>query len=245
MIHIAQELCAPYIPSTKDEGLPIYARIHVDQDDQIKAFMEVWRQGATPVLVKDALEIHISRFDNAYFISVINEYIKMGYILRDAGVKRVVLAADADSLWQKVLSPRYLNQDLLHRQTPFLQLFQTMQKIIDDVVVLLTVEELAPGGMDATDGIFIAQSLERLGLKEIIATSGTKDFMPLYDRRDTRKKHDAPDFLSNEPGLACALWLRQYTGLMVSCAAFVDDPTNALHLGQSLGLTSIIKRVLP
>jgi len=241
MPYLAQELLAPYLSSMEEIALPIYGRINVDKESDVETFITCLPRNAVPILVKEA-HTNRQRFDDAHLESFIDQYSRVTKNLDLAGIKRIVIAADRDSLLQKALSPRFSTDSIWLRQKPLLRLFAALKEIMTDVRVLLTIEELAPGGLDPTDGIQVAQSLENLGLREIIATYGTRDFMPLYDRRSTRKKSDPADFLSNEPGLASALWLKQYTNLSVACCAFIHEPSSALELAKSLGLAGLIKK---
>lgn len=163
--------------------------------------------------------------------------------LKNAGFNRLVLAADDDGFWIRLCSFKNNCLAIEERCHGLLQCFSALKNEIDELLVQLCVEELSPGGMDATDGIFIAQQLEQLGLKKIIATSGSKDFLPLYLRRPPHQKASQKEnFSSHEPEMAAALWLIQATTLEVFSLAKISDWTMAKKLALNLGLSGIINK---
>jgi hypothetical protein len=163
--------------------------------------------------------------------------------LNQLGFKHLVLAADDDGLLHQTLSPRYSSLDLEQRYSLVLKLYIELKKIYPDLMVLLPIEDLAPDGLDATDGVAIAKALVALGLKEIIATAGTRNFWPLYDRRQTKKKSlQQEDFLSHEPSLASALWLKNIPNLSIWYLAFLSHDDEAIELAKDLGLVGLIKK---
>lgn len=241
----AQEKFAPFTRDTDDRRVSVYARINVDRQSDFEQIGFLPPSSTIPVLYQES-SIHPSRFDSHFCDAMIEQYIACAKILIALGYQQLVIAADNDGLLQKLLSPRFSSNDLTTRMQPLLLLFSRLLDVIKNVGVLLTIEELAPGGMDATDGIAVARALEKRGLTEIIVSCGTKDFMPLYDRRMTKKKRiDCDEFSSNEPSMASALWLLPHTQLKVICASFIDDQQSAVELANRLGLTGLIEKAPP
>lgn len=188
-----------------------------------------------PILYREAL--------GDYRHNIVDEHVAAARTLKERGFDRIVIGADEDGAWQKILSPRFSQGELVERSADLRATFEAMAELFDDVWLLLNVEELTPGGMDATDGVMIAQMLEAKGLKNIIATSGSKDFPPLYDRRSTEKKSDqTQDFLSHEPDMAASLWIKQHTGLAVWALMAVNHEASAQALAREIGLAGIIKK---
>ncbi|HXW53165.1 MAG TPA: hypothetical protein VEL47_03565 [Myxococcota bacterium] len=228
--------------SDSDAGL-IFPRIDIDHEDDFLSLGALASANIRPVLVKNQLALHSTRWTHSFFNELIMQHVAMAKRLVELGFSHLVIAADGDSAWQKILSPRFSSHDINQRKAPFLDLYCAMREITGHVVVLLTVEELAPEGMDATDGILIANDLEHLGLKEIIATSGTRDFLPLYTRRETCQKPSVPDqFFSNSPHLASAIWLQGRTNLSIWCSAFFEDKERTITLARRLGIAGLIEK---
>jgi hypothetical protein len=240
---LAEEISPPFFSKPSIEV--VFARVDIDKDSDFLSLNSLGQKDIWPVLFKNSIDFHPSHRHQPFIDELVEQYSKRALTLKTIGYNRLVIAADGDSILQRILSPRLSSLDLEARKNPLLTLFQAMNGIIDDVVVLLTVEELAPGGLDATDGITIANDLKNLGLKTIIATSGTKDFLPLYERRTTQKKSThTTDFLSHEPDLASALWLLDNTSLSVWCSAFIDNEQEAVSIAQSLGIACLIRKFL-
>lgn len=198
----------------------------------------------TPILCYPGATITPARMSAEALAGIQKSHEAWVIALKNQGFLRMVVAADNDGAYQKLLSPRFSEKALSERMAPLLTTFAALYQEIPELMVMLCVEEFAPGGLDATDGIATSLALAELGLKEIIATAGTRDFMPLYNRRMTQKKRTQEEgFYSNEPSLACALWLKEHTDLAVYCAGFFDDEAKALILAQELGLSGIIQRL--
>jgi hypothetical protein len=225
-----------------NRSTPLYVRINIDEELHLEKLSSMAERTVTPVIYKES-DLHPSLMSEPFCHSMVNRYVSMAQQLTAHGYRRFVIAADNDGVFQRLLSPRFSSLDLHTRMQPLMTLFSRLVEVADDVGVMLTVEELAPGGLDATDGIAIANALKERGLTEIIAKGGTRDFMPLYDRRMTKKKrteHD--DFNSNEPSMASALWLLQHTDLKVICASAIDNHESAINLAKKLGFTGLIEK---
>jgi 2,4-dienoyl-CoA reductase-like NADH-dependent reductase (Old Yellow Enzyme family) len=238
---IAYEKTLPLAILAPVEVGPLFVRIDIEQNIEISELLP--QSDRIPMLYHAGALIHPARLSPQAVEKLIEAHIAYAQRLKELGFTRVVIAADNDGALQKILSPRLNSLGLAERMESLISIYKSVVAIIPHTMVLMPVEELAPGGLDATDGIAIAQELERLGLKEMIATSGTKDFWPLYDRRATKKKQSQQDdFYSNEPSLASAAWLVQHTNLNVWCLAFVDDQVRAQAIAESLGLVGIIHK---
>lgn len=215
-----------------------FIRIDIDDPAAIDLFL-ARPEPKTALLFKNATS-HQSLWDQAFFESLVAKHIAIAKKLASLGVKKVSLAADDDGILHKIISPRFSSMDLSHRMKPLLDIYVGIKDLFGEVSVWLTVEELAPGGTDATDGVRVAKELEILGLEHIVASAGTRDFPPLFYRRATAEKNTSLAF--NEPALASAIWLKKHTGLRVSSVAFIDDEAVAKQLGQELGLFSVIAK---
>jgi 2,4-dienoyl-CoA reductase-like NADH-dependent reductase (Old Yellow Enzyme family) len=196
-----------------------------------------------PMLFAQAPAHSPKRWDADFFSVLTQQHVDTASNLKEKGFKTCVLAADNDGLLHKILSPRFNTNSISERMELICLIYQALKIILDDVWVALTMEELAPGGFDASDGVLVAQKLESLGLKNIIVSSGTRDFLPLFDRRATQKKSSEEEFLgSREPYLASSLWALEHTNLRVWSLGFIHDPEHALALAQELGLAGIIAK---
>jgi 2,4-dienoyl-CoA reductase-like NADH-dependent reductase (Old Yellow Enzyme family) len=180
-----------------------------------------------------------------FLTMLITNHVAAAQCLKKAGYSRCVIGADNDGYLQKLLSPRFKTQDIHERMTALVAIYQEVSKVITDTWVALTIEELAPGGFDATDGISVAQKLENLGLKNLIISSGTRDFLPLYERRFTKKKRpEHEDFDSREPALSSSLWVLEHTNLAIWVLAFFQDYARAHELAKKIGVSGIIQKAL-
>jgi 2,4-dienoyl-CoA reductase-like NADH-dependent reductase (Old Yellow Enzyme family) len=240
---ISKEKLNPYKVGRHEHDTPIFARIDIDDHSNFKNFLAIAHPSATAIIYKENSKIHHSRWDEIFLQDVVEQHVAFAKRLVSYGISRLVIAADADGVLQKFLSPRFNSDHVNVRMKPLLEIFLALKDLVEHVAVLLTVEELAPAGIDPMDGVQIAQALQNVGLKEIIVASGTKDFMPLYDRRTTGSKgQNNINFSSNEPALASAWWLLENTHLKIFCLAFIDEPDKALALAQIMGLAGLIEK---
>lgn len=227
-----------FITTSQDFEISSFLRLTIDDDLEI---LEQIDEKAMPMLFFLGQDISSSLWHEEFLRHVVEHHLSAAEKLKKRGFKRIVLAVDNDGLLMRMLSLRFSDWPLADRMKPVLEIFSRLVGLFDEVWVLLSIEELMPGGMDATDGVLVAQALEDLGLKTLIATSGTKDFLPLYQRKITKKKiSQHEDFLSNEPGLSSALWVRQATTLKVWVLSDVDNAAQALTIARDIGLEGII-----
>lgn len=175
---------------------------------------------------------------------VMAQHIYWLHQLYDRGFTYIVLAADEDGFIHQSLSPRYSAQDLFRRMSFLVNLYVKLRAINKNIMVLLPIEDLAPGGLDPSDGLAITNNLYDLGLREIITTSGTRQFMPLYKRQITKEKIGSPHYLCHEPYLASSLWLKNIPHLSLWCLAFFHNDNEAVLLAEKLGLTGLIKKAI-
>ena len=239
----AKEIPAPFIVGAKECDLPVYARIDITRKSDLDNFLAWDHQNKIPLLFLPALEVHPSRMDDQFIAQTIQKHSTSLQNLMSHGMTRCVIAADNDGALHKLLSPKFRPRDVHVRAQPLFDLYEVLSLLMPNVELVLTVEDLSPGGLDATDGILIARELHRRGLANIIATAGTKDFPLLFDRRVTQKKEaSAADFFSNEPSLASAMWLLDHTHLKVSCYAVLHDKNAAIDIAQKLGFVSLIEK---
>lgn len=212
----------------------IFLRLRLDQEAEFAI-------NTTPMLFAQAPELNCKYWDQAFKNNLINAHVSAASKLKKSGFDTCVIAADDDGCLHKLLSPRFSQDGLLARVEPLLLIYKAVSAIFPKPWVLLSIEELAPGGFDATDGIEVARKLESLGLENLIIASGTKDFPPLYERRLTKNKDpEQPDFSSHEPGMASTLWALEHTKLTIWYCGFIQNPTYASALATELGLAGVI-----
>lgn len=140
------------------------------------------------------------------------------------GAKTVVIAADRDSLLMQYLSPRSSSSSL--------EWFEALQSALTAlkeanffVGCAICIDELCPGGIDLTEGLNWAHSLEEQCVDFLVLSCGTKDFPALFDRRRTytkEKKLNLEGYIS-EPWLASAIEISK--SLSVPCFAFGNPNT--------------------
>lgn len=118
------------------------------------------------------------------------------------------------------------------------QIFKEELSRTPNLGVALVVEELCPGGLDATDGIAIAKRMEQAGAAFIIASGGTKDFPALKWRRETRLRYDA-GYVS-ESWMASPLWLMGQVKIPVFAQGPFKDWEQARVLAKQLGFRGLI-----
>ncbi|MCA9507196.1 MAG: hypothetical protein KC505_02095 [Myxococcales bacterium] len=223
-----------------DFELGTFLTVAIDDDHELLSQID---KKSTPILFFAGKENSQSMWHEDFFAQVVEKFVKAAHVLKERGMKRAVIAVHDDGLLMRILSPRFSDWSIEKRMEIVLEIFLKLSAIFEDVWVLLSVEEMIPGGMDAYDGIKIARALEKLGLKTLIVTSGTKDFLPLYQRKITKKKiSQEKDFNSHEPSLSSALWVLQSCTVKVWAYCDLDDEKNALEIACNIGLVGIIRR---
>jgi hypothetical protein len=238
-----KEILAPFSTEAFEIDVPVYARIDLLKNSDLKNFLHCPQKNKTPVLFLPSQNTHPTRMDENYVSDLTERHMMIASTLLSQGITDIVIATDNDGAFHQLLSPRFRSLDVIARAEPLCDLYSDLCQLGLNVDVLLQVEDLAPGGLDATDGVMIARELATRGLKHVIATAGTKDFPPLFDRRATQKKRDSvDDFISREPALASALWLLEHTELAISCYASIDNKDEALTLAHQLGLNSLVEK---
>jgi hypothetical protein len=220
--------------NNKAEDSHIFLRLNLEHALSYRAHL-------TPMIFAPAKN-NIYSFDDHVVKAVQEEHISAAKHLAQQGFFRLVLAANDDGFIQKMLSPRYNKKALHERMNMLIALYEDLRIIIKDLWVSLTIEELAPGGFDPYEGIVVAQELERLGLKNLIVSAGTRDFLPLYDRRPTQQKDSSSHFYSREPFLASTLWPLEHTNLNLWALGYFDDYDQASLIAKKLGLAGIIDK---
>jgi hypothetical protein len=147
--------------------------------------------------------------------------------VRAAG-RHVVIAVDDDGLLHRALSPLGGAVDV--------EFLLRLIAACAPCDLRLVVEDLAPGGLDATAGIaFARRAIDAAGATAVIAGGGTAAFDPLWSRRKGRSV-DASGL-----SLASAAWLVGRVGVpvfgVVRGAADVDVVTTR---AQRLGFAGIV-----
>ncbi|MBI1949069.1 MAG: hypothetical protein HYS27_25500 [Deltaproteobacteria bacterium] len=143
-----------------------------------------------------------------------------------------VLAVDDDGLLQAALSPRTGGADDRARLARLL----AVHRACGPVDVALCVEELCPGGLDATDGIEAARALAAQGAGTIYASGGTRAFGPLFHR--TKGGSEGDPALA----LASAAWLVGRVSARVVAVVWRGEPGALLPPARALGLGGVVAR---
>lgn len=221
-----------------------FVRLSLDRVEDLDHFLAISKSRAhhvMPMLFAETFAGPRGTRSESSYSALFDQHIDATNRLKEHGFERAVLAADNDGAWQQALSPRFSSESIEQRMQPLVRTYEALSSILEEVWVALTIEEHAPGGFDATDGLVVLQALEQAGLRHAIIACGTKDFLPLYNRRITQKKACAPtEFASREPSLASCLWAIQYTNLKIWSMVSIDDEGEALNIAQALGLCGII-----
>lgn len=149
-------------------------------------------------------------------------------------IPHAVLGIDDDGLLQSALSPRTgLGVER------GLERVLAIHRAVGSGDVALTVEELCPGGLDATDGIAIARALVQQGAKRIYASGGTDALRPLRRRAkgsDKRASHHAA-----HAALTSAAWLVGRVDVGVEIIAIIPFTAEGVDdAARALGLAGIV-----
>jgi 2,4-dienoyl-CoA reductase-like NADH-dependent reductase (Old Yellow Enzyme family) len=153
--------------------------------------------------------------------------------LVDGGAQRLLVRADDDGLLAQALSP--LGNPEEDQAARLRRLVGVVTRVAAAGVpwgVALTVEELCPGGLDATGGIAAARACVEAGASLLIASGGSARFAPLMTRPDAATADD--------PWLASALWLRGRVDAPILARGPAADPGRALARANSLGLDGVV-----
>lgn len=171
--------------------------------------------------------------DEAGWQALGEAFARAALAIRRAG-QTPILGIDDDGLLQAALSPRSGGSDGAARLARVL----AVHRACGPVDVALCVEELAPGGLDAQDGIEAARALVAQGARTVYASAGSHAFPPLL----TRTKGSSV----GDPALALrsAAWLVGRVPARV--VAVVDSEADALlPRARALGLDGVVARELP
>jgi hypothetical protein len=101
-------------------------------------------------------------------------------------------------------------------------------------------EELCPGGLDATDQISLAKKMIEAGASAIMASGGCSDFLPLKNRRQTQHKNDKNWSSWPEPWLCSAHWLLGEVEVPVFAQGAASQVQNVMTSAKHLGFAGII-----
>lgn len=145
----------------------------------------------------------------------------------------VLVDASDDGLLACTLSPlSFPGASSAERRAKLVRVLEAVHAGGVEVGVLLTVEDLAPGGIDPTAGIEIARACTAAGASLVVARAGTAWFTDLR----SRPRHMGED----EPWLASALWLVGKVSVPVFAAGPVRDERRALAIARGAGLAGVI-----
>ncbi len=170
--------------------------------------------------------------DDRGWRALIDAFLHAAAVVRAAG-RTIALGVDDDGLLQGAWSPRTGGAPDGNR----LERVLAVHRAIGPSDALLCVEELCPGGVDATDGIEAARALVAQGATTIYASAGTRAFAPLL----TRVKGDTV----GDPALvlASAAWLVGRVAARVVAVVPRGDRTELLPRARALGLDDVLVRV--
>lgn len=157
-----------------------------------------------------------------------------------------VLGADNDGLLHAALSPRTAAEpDHARRVARILEMHEVVSSACGAPVdVALVVEELCPGGLDATEGINAATALQARGVRRIYAGAGTAALPALRWRLKGGTARGAVHALHS------AAWLRgvgvEVVGLVPEASRLtrLDDQRDCAALGLTLGLTGVLQELM-
>ena len=179
------------------------------------------------------------------FISgLVGKYETWAKAAKMAGHETIVLSIDEDCLLQQFLTPRFkIALSLSERLKIIVLILQKLQESIENVGVALTVEELCPGGLDATDGQKIAQILVQNGAALILTNAGTADFPALKLRRPTKLRQqsnlETPMF-----ELASCLWLKDVVNIPLLFQTNREFGHETINLAKAEGIRGIISIIV-
>ena len=224
------------LPQKSKEPGPVFIEIDLGKQTALEASSAIpifsWGEDPAPDFA----------WSEAQYQQVASVYEQYAEAAQKVGYKIVVLGADEDGLLHRLLSPRFHQQlSYQSRVEIVVSLLKNIHKWIPHVGVALTVEELCPGGLDASDGIEIAQALQAAGASFILANAGTRDFPALKNRRPTKIKNEENNLpVNQEVNLASSLWLVGQVSIPVfaqSDRVFVDDIAG---IAKECGLAGIV-----
>lgn len=174
-----------------------------------------------------------SALDAEGWRDVIASFSRAAEMCSQGGVGFVLVDASDDGLLAGALSPlSFPGVTRERRRAPLLEVVKAVRGRGLHVGVLLTVEDLAPGGLDPTAGIEAAKACEGAGSSLFVARAGSAWFEDLRSR--PRSMGD------DEAWLASALWLVPHVAAPVYAAGPVVDAKRALSLATQSGLAGVI-----
>ena len=136
--------------------------------------------------------------DDPGWARITADFARQAEACRAAGIA-CVLGAHDDGLLHSALSPRSGDPEGGLRRV------LAIHRAVGAGDVVLVVEDLCPRGLDATDGIAIAQALVGQGAKRIYAAAGSDALPPL--RRRVKGTHESDPRHAARSALASAAWL--------------------------------------
>ncbi len=161
---------------------------------------------------------------------------------KNAGIKNIGLSIDEDGFWQQFFSPK-TNPDTkaVSKIEILTELFAAIKTSgPKNCGVALTIEELSPGGLDATDGVTLALALQVKGAGFFIASGGTNAFPALKNRRKTSMQNKHYSYKSPECWLGSAVWLIEKINVPILAQGPIENQKHAEQLAKELGFLGII-----
>ena len=228
--------CTKLALSSEQVQKPILiVEIDVDRPAQDLKFIAS-TNNIMPVLVKRVFEPDASTGLREKFVLAAKACEKYGF-------KTIALSIDDDGYFQGSLSPLTNGDvDFKARLGNILEVFELIGSEIKATFgVALCVEELAPGGLDPTDGINVATAIVGAGAKFIISSGGTNSFPALKFRRKTKLKEGRADsWLSPEAWLSSSMWLKSVVNVPIFAQGPVENESRAAYLAKRLGFSGIV-----
>ena len=166
-----------------------------------------------------------------------HHYASKAQELLQKGYEHLIFGADGDGLVAAAMQRNLPKTDEL--QARVLGLFHAVQKQTSRVGVALCVEDCAPGGNDASDGIVWAQIFEAAGAAYFIASGGSWAFPPLKERKVTKAKNDVP-VVPNQAWMASPAWLLGRVEVPVYACGPTSDPEKAVEKALHAGFAGLV-----
>ena len=131
---IAIEKTAPFEISPQESDSLIFARVNIDKKSDIEQFLSLKHQNKIPILFKPCSQQPTSSWNQNFFEEVVREHVTVAKTLLDAGIHRLVIAADGDGALQQFLSPPFSSMDLKQRQKPLFEIYSQIDDFLDEVL---------------------------------------------------------------------------------------------------------------
>ncbi|HEY4220611.1 MAG TPA: hypothetical protein VGO62_04695 [Myxococcota bacterium] len=178
--------------------------------------------------------------DDAGWDALVREYERAAETCARLGV-RALLGLDDDGLLHMAWSPLGLASRGPHDAVRLDRVLEVHARVVARGVreVGLVVEDLAPGGADATDGVALARALVGQGATRIYASAGSRALPPLRERKKGGTSvDDGAD--GSAVMLASAAWLARRVDVPVIAVVPRGDVTALTPHAIARGLAGVV-----